>query len=562
MRRFGFLLVSMLVFVGCDDDDDDDKRDGSVLTDGAVMDSGTMDAGPRDAAVDDAAVEDGGPEDSGPRPDAGPVGGGEATSAQIQAVREAGGVTDLPIEGAVVTYTKEEIGNDPAGFFLQAEREGPAIFVAVDPASLTPPAERGQVVNLRVLDVRTEQGRREVTMITDWNVESSGHDTGFLVQNVTAVDLPAMLDDFESELITATFALVGTLRDGGSGFEKISVTTEGAPEPSSMTLRLPSPLAQSFVFEPGCRYTVTATPLWRLTDEVQLSAFDASELSRAECDMPIVAAVVPLNERTVVVRFNRTMDPSSIMGDGSQFNLTTSGAVPVAVTSAMGVAGQNYVFVETAEDLTAGAFFVMTVDSSVQDTAGGGVDPTMNSRNFEGYSPHLVINEVDYDQPGTDDAEFIEIHNPSLNPIPLTGLEVHTINGVEGTVTQATIELVPNSENVTELAPGGYLLVLTPSSGALTVPAGVPTVMLGSNLQNDEEGVVLLNPTSMDCHDAVFYEGLPTATSYMGCDWELNAGTDPGPGSLSRIPNGIDTNENPVDFRLTPTPTPGAENVP
>lgn len=561
MRRFGSVLVLLLVFAGCDDDDDD-MRDASMAPDTGV----DMDAGMRDGGGDgDAEVPDGGggDDDAGPRPDAGPVGGGAATSAQIQAVRETTGPTDLLIEDAVVTYTKAGDG-DPAGFFLQAEQMGPAVFIRVDPATLTPPAEAGQVVDLRVNDVTTEQGRTEVTMITDWNVDSSGNDVGFLVQNVTDVDLPPMLDEFESELVTATVAPRGILRPAGTGFQKISVDTAGAPSSALMTLRLPNALAESFVFEPGCRYTVSATPLWRLTDEVQFSAFEAAELTRADCDAPVVTGAFALNERTVVVRFNRTIDPASVMADGSQFDVMTSGSIPVAVSGAMGVAGENFVFVETGADLGSGEFFTITVDATVQDTAGTGVDATMNSQIFEGYTPHLVVNEVDYDQPGDDTAEFIEIHNPGLNAIDLTGIEVHTINGAAGTVTQETIALVPNSASITSLPAGGYMLVLTPSSAGVTVPAGVPTVMLPGNLQNDEEGIVVLDPTAgaTVCHDAVFYEAIPTAPMYMTCLWEANAGTDPGAGSLSRIPDGFDSQENSVDFRLTPTPTPGATNTP
>ena len=37
-------------------------------------------------------------------------------------------------------------------------------------------------------------------------------------------------------------------------------------------------------------------------------------------------------------------------------------------------------------------------------------------------SSHLVINEVDYDQPGSDTTEFMEIYNPTENTISLSGL--------------------------------------------------------------------------------------------------------------------------------------------
>src|SRR5689334_15461514 len=48
-------------------------------------------------------------------------------------------------------------------------------------------------------------------------------------------------------------------------------------------------------------------------------------------------------------------------------------------------------------------------------------------------SAHLVINEIDYDQVGTDDAEFVEIFNPSTNAIALAGLELVLVNGFNDT---------------------------------------------------------------------------------------------------------------------------------
>jgi Lamin Tail Domain len=39
-------------------------------------------------------------------------------------------------------------------------------------------------------------------------------------------------------------------------------------------------------------------------------------------------------------------------------------------------------------------------------------------------SATLVINEIDYDQPGTDTAEFLELRNVSPSPIDLAGAVV------------------------------------------------------------------------------------------------------------------------------------------
>jgi hypothetical protein len=41
----------------------------------------------------------------------------------------------------------------------------------------------------------------------------------------------------------------------------------------------------------------------------------------------------------------------------------------------------------------------------------------------------VIINEIEYDQPGTDASEWIELHNPNLAPQPLVGLDLVLVNG-------------------------------------------------------------------------------------------------------------------------------------
>jgi hypothetical protein len=49
-------------------------------------------------------------------------------------------------------------------------------------------------------------------------------------------------------------------------------------------------------------------------------------------------------------------------------------------------------------------------------------------------STTLVINEIDYDQPSTDTAEFLEISNISTAPVNLNGSTVELVNGSDGLV--------------------------------------------------------------------------------------------------------------------------------
>ena len=50
-------------------------------------------------------------------------------------------------------------------------------------------------------------------------------------------------------------------------------------------------------------------------------------------------------------------------------------------------------------------------------------------------SSTLVINEIDYDQPGTDGAEFLELKNVSAGPVALGGHSVVLVNGTGGGAT-------------------------------------------------------------------------------------------------------------------------------
>src|SRR3970040_1704177 len=56
----------------------------------------------------------------------------------------------------------------------------------------------------------------------------------------------------------------------------------------------------------------------------------------------------------------------------------------------------------------------------------------------------LVINEIDYDQPGTDAAEFIEIKNVSDDDISLEGYAIQLINGTGGGAAQYQLFALPD----------------------------------------------------------------------------------------------------------------------
>lgn len=195
-----------------------------------------------------------------------------------------------------------------------------------------------------------------------------------------------------------------------------------------------------------------------------------------------------------------------------------------------------------------------------------GTNPTV----AEAGPVHVVINEIDYDQPGgTDDQEFVEIYNAGLSPISMANKALVFVNG-NNNLEYLRVPLAAGGI----LAPGGYLVV---GSSNLVVTSGVPVIRFAqaSNaIQNGApDGVALVNVATSQLLDAFSYEGSITAAVITGfpAPVSLVEGTalsalifDDGFGtnSLIRWPNGADMNNATNDWRLSSTPTPGRPNAP
>lgn len=179
--------------------------------------------------------------------------------------------------------------------------------------------------------------------------------------------------------------------------------------------------------------------------------------------------------------------------------------------------------------------------------------------------PHPVINEVDYDQPSTDAASFIEIYNQTADPVDLTNLAVVGITGGD----DSEYLRVNLAGAGSALPSGGYLVI---RNSTVTVPGGTLTIdQIGDWIQNGgPDGLALIDTSALTVIDALSYEGSITAAQITGFPGttDLTEGgaatsaADPnvGSASLARTPNGIDTNIPNADWALTSTVTPGATN--
>ncbi|GEN05852.1 Chitobiase/beta-hexosaminidase C-terminal domain-containing protein [Myxococcus fulvus] len=326
-------------------------------------------------------------------------------SEQIQAVRDAAnGSVNQVIDGARVTFLKEGVGdltNDPAGFFLQAERTGPALFVPVDPATLSPVPRVGDRVRVTVNAKSIVNGQTRAS-ISSFSVLGSGNPVAELLQDVSAVDVTAggTRPVYESEYISIT-GTIGSpgFSDSGEGHVQAPFTTAGVPSGSgaaaSLRLRLVESLQDTLALEPGCSLTVTS-PLWVFMSGSQTrptllaSGWKASDLTVHTCPIPrVIGSSIP-DRNTVRVRFNRQLDPASLEASGSQFSIPG-----LSVTQAQVVDDTDVVL--TTSNQVANRQYTLTVETTVRDRRGGGLDPTATQTSFRGFvrpPARLLLSEV------------------------------------------------------------------------------------------------------------------------------------------------------------------------
>jgi hypothetical protein len=389
---------------------------------------------------------------------------------QIAAVRATNGslAPAYPVRGAVVSYVMPVLpagATDPRGVFVQCPgAAGPALFLAISPDDTTsfPTAPRvGDVVSFDVTvtaDTTTSGGtgdQHRVTAITGWSVTGSGSITA---QDVGAVALPAMIDAYESEIVSMDATLASASTAAGVGFTSFQITTTGVPTATAdQRFRLPIDVATTLGLVAGCQIRLTGTPLWRFTTAAQPSAWQASEITVLSCP---------------------------------------SGCTPAT---------------------------------------------------------HLVINEIDYDQPGADSAEYVEIHNPTASAIDLSGMVLVAVNGLSGGPVEYGRVSLSGS-----LAANGFLLVTAMGSTVAGATLSFPEAM-----QNGPDGMLLLGPGNVVV-DAAMYEGAIASVTLTGgtvvtIAESASIGSDTGAGSLARTPNACDRDTPATDW-AGHAGTPGAAN--
>jgi hypothetical protein len=182
--------------------------------------------------------------------------------------------------------------------------------------------------------------------------------------------------------------------------------------------------------------------------------------------------------------------------------------------------------------------------------------------------PRLVINEVDYDEIGTDTTEFVEVFNRGTNTINLSHYALAFINGANN------LEYLRVNLNG-DIAGGQYLVVASTNLSGIAAGARVLYFLAGeNNIQNGApDGLALINTGALSIADAFCYEGAMPAANINGFSGTRSlvegtalsasiADSNTAIGSLARLPNATDNDNAAADWNFTSTPTPGGPNVP
>jgi len=172
---------------------------------------------------------------------------------------------------------------------------------------------------------------------------------------------------------------------------------------------------------------------------------------------------------------------------------------------------------------------------------------------------NVYINEIDYDQPGVDTAEFIELVGP--DGTSLTGYTIELVNGSSGAIYN-TVDLagfsIPN-DNVN----GHGFFVIGPVAGVANVDY-TPTGWISDEIQNGAPDGILLKLNGIVV-DGISYEGVLANNPDFTAGMAITASEDNNEPNLSvgRMALGFDANNQDQFFaQAAADPSPGEINTP
>jgi len=389
------------------------------------------------------------------------------------------------------------------------------------------------------------------------------------IQPRSAADLVAGAPGLASLGPALSYARVGTTTNAPTFPQPLTVTLTG-PAMGDTTVMVTSGTTGSLtvgtVVVPNGQTSVQVPVTAVAQDQsVTLTAMLGAQMQTAHVrvlgasEAPATVTLSP-NDATVnvngTVQFTVTLDVPAVSSVQVGLAVTNSaGTLPAMVQIDPPNTSATFTYTDTA---TSGSATVTATFGASTSTANVTVSTGAN---------HLVINEVDYDNIGTDNTEYVEIFNPSGAAISLAGKTLYLVNGANSEV-YATVDL----STATSLPSHGYLVV---AGAGVTVPASALKIDPGwthDAIQNGApDGVALVDTTNNTLIDAFSYEGSITAAMLPGFATPPSlvegtalattvADSNTADGSLCRHPDGQDTDNAASDWAFCATLSPGTAN--
>ncbi|MCP3058628.1 chitobiase/beta-hexosaminidase C-terminal domain-containing protein [Myxococcus sp. K38C18041901] len=385
-------------------------------------------------------------------------------SAQLASLRTSPPSAGQPrlVDGAFITYVKPAVGTtrlEPEGFFLQAEKVGPAVFVEVPLASLAPAPVAGDRVRVLVTQVRLGTMDIATIDVASFAVLGSGYPMKVLAQEVSGINLPSNSDSYEAELVSIRGQLIEAFAsDGvGTGFSSTRLVTSGVPSSStssySQKLRMPE-LALGPELTPGCTVSIT-TPLWR-SGAAYLTVWKWELLDSVVCPLPRVLFAQALDGSQVQVRFDRRIDASSLDSAGGQFS------IPGLLVTGATLHGPMEVRLQTSTQASRGHYRV-TVSETLTDRLGAPVRSPSNTYAFRGYATpaRLRLSEID---PSRSSGAVARVELEVLQAGPMTNLALWKGHVATPVATLPDVDVAVGDIVVVHLVEEGFYPKLLPRS--------------------------------------------------------------------------------------------------
>lgn len=392
----------------------------------------------------------------------------------------------LPIKNVTVTYVKPQIGsavNDPAGFTIQSQKLGPALFIAVDPATLTPVPAVGDVVSFTITaksssiisGTSTTMVSPRATAISDLTRSSTGANVSALAQDVSAAtDLVSAEDTYDSELVTISGTLIANPSSGGAGFLKAQLSTTGIAADANLQFRAPSGVFDAIDIVNTCHVTATV-PIGKFGASIEINPFTAPELTLSGCPAPTVVSAVPLTATTVKITFSRNVLASSIVADGSQFTFD-QGLTATAAT----VNGRTVTV--TTSTQSGGLTYVATVANTVTDLQASPLAGTFTA-NFGGFVAQATVKINEVNGVLANNCDLIELRviaDGSMTGFKLTE-RTGNAGGGELNFVFPTFNVVKNDIIVVHMSSGSTTCNPGGATSEVTTPTDEPVATHGGN---------------------------------------------------------------------------------